>query len=99
MHTSTENLCFGQNADTSYTINFHLHVRVTVRIAKVGQMGSPCSIFCVALDNDRILIQCVGQGQCSLGLLPRVEIVRLLASKPIWERSPDIWTRQHLQNS
>ena len=59
VHTTSEDLSLRQNAHTSDTVNFHLHVRVTVRVAEVGKMGAPSGVLCVALDNDSILIKSI----------------------------------------
>lgn len=90
MHTGTEYLGFGQNADTADAVDFHLHIWVSVRIPEIGQMWPPCSILGVALYDDCILIQCLGQCQGRLRLLPRVQVVGLLSTEPIRQRSPDI---------
>ena len=91
VHTRPKDLRLGQDTDTSDAIDLHLHVHVTVWISQVGQMWTPCRIFRVSLDDDGILIQCVGQSQRSLGLLPRIEIVRLLATKPVGQGTPHVY--------
>lgn len=80
VHTTSEDLGLCQNAHTSNTVNFHLHVRVTVRVAEVGEMRAPSGVLCVAFDNDGILIKSIRESKCSLRLLPAVQIVRLFAS-------------------
>ena len=59
VHATPEDLRLCQNAHTSDTVNFHLHVRVTVGVAEVGKMGAPSGVLCVALDNDGILIKSI----------------------------------------
>ena len=54
-------------------------------------MWAPCGIFCITFHDDCIFVQLVSKCQSSLGLLPRVEVVRLFASKPIGQRSPDVY--------
>lgn len=61
VHAASEYLGLRKNTDTSNTIDLHLHVGVTVRVAKVGKMRAPCGIFCVALNNDSVLIKSVSQ--------------------------------------
>jgi hypothetical protein len=53
-------------------------------------MGPPGGVLCITLDNDGVFVQCVSQGEGGLRLLPRVEVVGLLPSKPIWQRPPNI---------
>lgn len=105
VHTVTEDESLGQNTDTTNTVNLHLHVRVAVGVAQVGKMGPPRGVLGVALDNDGVFIQCIGKSQGRLRLLPRVEIVRLLAAQPVGQRAPDVGhndvlvvTHQILQN-
>jgi hypothetical protein len=57
--TGAEDLGFGQDTDTTNTVDFHLHVWVTIGVAKVGQMRAPCRVLCVSLHNDRVLIKCI----------------------------------------
>jgi hypothetical protein len=90
MHAGAEDLCFCENTDTPDTVDFHLHVRVAVRVAQVCQVGSPSGILRIAFDNDSVLVKCVGQGKRRLGLLPGIEIIRLLSSEPVRQGSPDI---------
>ena len=68
--TSAEDLCFCEDTDTSDTINLHLHVWVTVWIAKVGQMRAPGCILCITLYNDCVLVKRIGKSKRSLGFLP-----------------------------
>ncbi len=90
MNTATEYLGLGQDTDTTNTVNFHLHIGVTVGITKIGKMGSPGGIFGVSFDNDGVFVQRIGQGKGRLGLLPRVQVVRLFAAKPVGQRSPNV---------
>ena len=60
VNTSPEDFRLGKNADASNTINLHFHVRVAVRIAKVGQMWSPCGIFRITLHDDGVFIKSIG---------------------------------------
>jgi len=88
--TGTENLRLGENADASNAVNLHLHVGVTVRIAKVSQMRPPSGVLRVTLHNDSIFIQGIGQGQRCFRLLPRIQVVGLLATKPVRQGSPNV---------
>jgi len=81
---------FGQNTDTPYTVNFHLHVWITVWVAQVGQMRAPRGIFGISLHNHGILIESVCKGERSFGFLPGVQVVWLLTAKPVGEGSPDV---------
>lgn len=88
--TRAENLGFRKNANTTNTINFHLHVWVTVGVAEVGQMRAPSGVLCVTFYNDCILVESVGEGEGSLRFLPGVQVVWLFAAKPVRKWSPDI---------
>ena len=90
VHAATKHTSFCQNTDTSDAVNLHLHVRVTVRVAQVGKMRAPCGVLCVALDDHSILVKSVRQGECRLRLLPTVQVIRLFASQPVGQWSPDI---------
>lgn len=70
--TGAEDLGFCKNADTTDTVNFHFHVRVTIGVAKVCQMRAPGRVLCVTLYNDGVLIERIRKSKRSLGLLPRV---------------------------
>lgn len=70
MDAGTEDLCLGQDTDTTNTVDLHLHVRVTIGIAQVSQMRTPSGVFCITLYDDSVFVECVGQSQSSLGLLP-----------------------------
>lgn len=83
MDARAEDLCLGQDTDTTNTVNLHLHVRVAVGVTQVGQMRTPSGILCIALNDDGVFVERVGQSESGLGLLPRVEIVRLLTTEPI----------------
>ena len=48
-----------KDTDTSNPIQFHFHVRIAIRVTKVGEMRPPCCIFGVSLDNDRVFIQSI----------------------------------------
>lgn len=86
----TEDLCLCKNANTTDTVNLHLHVWVTVRVAEIGQMRSPGGIFCIAFDNDGIFVKGVSKRERGLGFLPGVQIVRLLATKPVRKWAPNV---------
>lgn len=88
-----EHLRLGQNTDTSNAIQLHLHVGITVRITEIGQMRPPGGILSVTLYNDSIFVQGFRESQCRLRLLPGVQIVRLFATQPIREWSPNIYPR------
>ena len=61
MHAGAEDLCFGQNAHTTNAIEVHLRVGVAIRVAQVGEMRTPCSIFSIAFDNDGVFIERFGK--------------------------------------
>jgi len=90
VHSATEHFRFCQNAHAAYTINLHLHIRVTVRIAKVGEMRSPSGVLGVAFHDDRVFVEGICERKRGLGLLPAVEVVGLFAAEPVRERAPDI---------
>ena len=90
VYAASEDFGFRQNTHTSNTVNFHFHVRVAVRVAKIGKMRTPCSVLCVSLDDHSILVECIREGQCGFGLLPTVQVIRLFASQPVGQWSPDI---------
>ena len=79
-----EDLGLGQDTDTTHAVDLHLHIGIAVRVAQVSKMRPPRRILGVSLDDDRVFIESVGKSQGGLGLLPRVEIVRLLSSEPVW---------------
>jgi hypothetical protein len=54
--TCPEHLCFRKNANASYSVQFHLHVRVSVRVTEVGQVRPPCGVFGVTFNNDCVLV-------------------------------------------
>lgn len=91
MDTRSENLGLCQDTDSSNTINLHFHVWVAKRIAEIGQVRSPCRIFGVTFNNNSIFIKCVGERQSRLGLLPRIQIIGLLSTKPVRQRPPNVW--------
>lgn len=91
VNTVPENKSLGQNTDTTDTVDFHFHIWIAVRVAEVGKMRAPRGVLGVAFDNDRVFVQGVGQSQGCLGFLPRVQIVRLLATEPVREGSPNIY--------
>jgi hypothetical protein len=70
VHSRAEDLCLCQNTDTTDTVNLHLHVWVTVRVAQVSQMWTPGGVFCVTLHNDRIFVKGVRKGEGRFRLLP-----------------------------
>lgn len=90
MHTRTEDLSLSQDTNTANTVNFHFHIRISVRIAQVGQMGTPRRIFCVAFDNDCVFIEGISESKSGFRFLPRVQVVGLLSAEPIWKRSPHV---------
>ena len=89
--TRAEDLRLCQDTDTTDTIDLHLHIRITVGVAEVGQMRSPGSIFCVALYDDSVFIERVSERERGLGFLPGVQIVGLFSTKPVGKRAPDVW--------
>lgn len=90
VNAGSEDLCFGENADTPDAIDVHFDVRITVRIAEVGKVGSPGRVFCIAFDNYGVLVKSIGESEGGFGFLPRIEIVRLFASEPVGQWSPHI---------
>lgn len=80
MHSTSEHLRLGQDTNTAYTINLHLHVRIAVWVSQVSQMRPPGCILCIAFNNDCILVQRISQGKSSVTLLPAVQVIRLLAA-------------------
>lgn len=66
MNTSAKDFGFCQNAHSTNAINLHFHIRVAVRIAKVGKMRAPRSVLCIALDDDSVFIQSIRKRQSSL---------------------------------
>lgn len=83
VHSTSEYLRFRQNTDTTYTVNLHLHVGITVGVTQVCQMRPPGRVLCVALHNHSILIQRVGERKRGLRLLPAVQVIRLLSAQPV----------------
>lgn len=90
VNARSEHLGFSKDTDTTNTVNLHLHIWVTIWIAKVGQMWAPCSILCISLDNDSVLVESVCKSEGGFRFLPRVQIVGLFASKPVGKWSPDV---------
>jgi hypothetical protein len=90
VHSRAEDLRLCQDTDTTDTVNLHLHVWVTVRVAQIRQMRAPRGVLCITFHNDRVLIKSIGERKGSFRLLPGVEIVGLLSTKPVREWSPDV---------
>lgn len=90
VYSSPENPSFSKDTDSPDTINFHLHIRVTIGVPKVSKMRSPGSVFCISFNDNGIFIQGVGKSQGGFRFLPRVEIVRLFTAEPVGERPPYI---------
>ncbi len=55
----SENSGFGQDADTSDAVDFHLHIGVTVGVSEVCQMRPPGGILGIAFDNHGVFVQSV----------------------------------------
>jgi len=91
MDARAEDLSLGQDTDSTDAVDLHLHIGIAIWVAQVSKVRPPRRILCVSLDDDGVFIESVGEGQGSLGLLPRVEIVRLLSSKPVWQWAPHVW--------
>ena len=72
VNTRTEDFRFGQDTDTTNSINLHLHVWVTVGIAEISQMRSPGSVLCISVDDNSIFIERVSERESGLRLLPRI---------------------------
>lgn len=66
VHTGTENSGLCENADSTHTINLHLHVWVTIWVAEIGQMGPPCCVLGIPFDNDCILVKCIRKSKRGL---------------------------------
>ena len=64
--TVTEDSGLGKNADTTNTVDFHLHIRVTIGVAKVGQVRSPGCVFCITFHDHGILVESIGKRKGSL---------------------------------
>lgn len=88
--TRPEDLGLGQDADTTHSVDIHLHVGITVGIAQIRKMRSPSGIFGITLHYDGILVERVCQCKGSFGFLPRIQVVRLLSTKPIRKWPPNI---------
>lgn len=88
--TGSEDSGLGQDTDAPHSIDLHFHIRVAVGVAQVGQVRAPGRVLGVALHDDGVFVERVGEGQRRLGFLPRVQIVGLLATEPVGKRSPDI---------
>lgn len=91
MDTRSENLGLCQDTDSSNAIDLHFHVWVAEWIAEIRQVRSPCSILGVTFDDNSILIKRIGERQGRLRLLPRVQIIGLLSTKPVRQRPPNVW--------
>lgn len=48
--------CLRKDTDPSNPVKFHLHVRIAIRVTKVGKMRPPCCILGIPLDNDGVFI-------------------------------------------
>jgi hypothetical protein len=90
VHSRAEDLRLGQDTDTTDTVDLHLHIWVTVWVAQVGQMRAPGGILCITFHNDRVLVKSIGERKGGFGLLPGIQIVGLLSSKPVGKWSPDV---------
>lgn len=90
MHARAEDFGLRQDAHAADAINLHLHVRIAVGVAQVGEMGAPGRVFGVALDDDGVFVESVGEREGGLGFLPAVQIVGLFTAKPFGEGAPDI---------
>lgn len=93
----SENFGLGQDTDTADSVDFHLDVWVTVGVAEVGQVGTPGGVFGVPFDDNCILIEGIGKGECCFRFLPGIQVVRLLAAKPVRQRTPDIFSEPPCQ--
>lgn len=83
MYSGTEHSCFGQDGNSANTIKFHLDVRITIGVPKIGKVRTPSGVLSVSFHNDSIFVQCVGKSNGSFGFLPGVEIVWLLPTEPV----------------
>lgn len=68
--TGAEDTGFGEDGDSADTVNVHFDVRVTVGVAKVGEMWAPGCVLGVAFDDDGVLVEGVSEGERSFGFLP-----------------------------
>tara|TARA_R110002003_G_scaffold152_6_gene13629 strand:- start:11767 stop:12129 length:363 start_codon:yes stop_codon:yes gene_type:complete len=90
MDARSEDFGFCEDTNTTDTVNLHLHIWVTVRVAEVGQMRAPGGVLRITFDNDCILIKSVCERERGFRLLPGVQIVGLFSSKPVGQWSPDV---------
>jgi hypothetical protein len=90
MYATTKDVRLGQNADSSYAINLHLHIWVAIWITKVGKMWSPGGVLSIPFHDHRVLVKSFSKRERRLGFLPAVQVVWLLSTEPVWERSPDV---------
>ena len=61
----SENVSFREYTDTSDAIEFHLNIRIPVRVPQIGQMRTPGCVFRVAFNDDSIFVQGLCQCQAS----------------------------------
>lgn len=66
----TEDPGLGQDTDTANAVQFHLHVRITIGIAEVGEVRPPRSVLGISFHDHGVLIQSICQRQGSFGFLP-----------------------------
>lgn len=83
MDPVTEHPGLGQDTHAADTIKLHFHIGIAVGVSKIRQMRPVCGVLGVALDNDSVLVERLGELQGRVGLLPRVEIVWLLSTEPV----------------
>lgn len=57
VHAAPEHFRLCENANTTNTVNLHLHVWVAVWVAEVSQMRTPCRILSISLDDDSVFIE------------------------------------------
>lgn len=70
MHSRSEHFGLGQDADSTDTIDLHLHIWITVGVAEVGKMRSPRRVLGVAFDNDGVLVKGVRKRKSCIRFLP-----------------------------
>jgi hypothetical protein len=66
MDTRAEDSCLGKDTDTANTVQLHLHVRIAVGVAEIGQMRPPRRVLRIAFHNHRIFVQSFRKSQCCL---------------------------------
>lgn len=56
VNAMSKNASFGQNTDTSDTIDLHFHIWITVRVPEVSQVWPPGGVLSITLDNHGVFV-------------------------------------------